>query len=273
MAQENNILDNWGSPLSDTRNDLVFETRNQEYGAYVIRKKYRSTVLIAFAITAFAGIAATTVPLLINKYSETFNKKVKTQTVEVINIDAPPPKEEVTPPPPPKEPEVKTIEFTEVKVNENAVEEVHTVLDDNETQISTETNEGESTDDVIDIDDNSGNEGGDDGPKLTYQRKVEIEAEFPGGDDAFNQWLSDNIIYPQSAVDNNVQGRVWLEFTVDLDGRVGHITLVQGIKEGPELEQEAMKVLKRSPNWKPAIQNGRSVPAYRRVPIDFVLNQ
>ena len=100
---------------------------------------------------------------------------------------------------------------------------------------------------------------------------VEEEPSFPGGPEAFGKYLSKKINYPAIAKENNVQGKVFLNFTVERDGSLTDIKVVRGIGSG--CDDEAVRVLKSSPRWRPGIQNGRAVRVSYTIPISFTLTQ
>ncbi len=82
------------------------------------------------------------------------------------------------------------------------------------------------------------------------------------------KWLSEHIQYPRAAKENNVTGRVMVNFVVDSDG---NITKVKVVKSVPGLDEEAIRVVEAMPKWKAGKQNGKSVPVYFTLPIKFVL--
>jgi TonB family protein len=100
-------------------------------------------------------------------------------------------------------------------------------------------------------------------------RTVDIEAQFPGGMTEFSRFLGDNIRYPKKAQDEGVEGKVIVEFVVCEDGQVCNIN----IKQNPSviLTNEAIRVLKSMPQWKPATQDGKKVSMYYSLPISFSL--
>ena len=99
---------------------------------------------------------------------------------------------------------------------------------------------------------------------------VDVESAFPGGGPGWSRFLRDNLVYPKKAVKKNIQGTVVVQFIVDKDGTVSNIDAL----DGPELLREAaIDVVKKSPNWKPATQNGRKVKSYKKQPITFKLEQ
>lgn len=99
--------------------------------------------------------------------------------------------------------------------------------------------------------------------------KVEIEAEFPGGLKAWANFLNDNLKsnVPVKRKAPVGQYTVIIKFIVDKSGEVRDV--VAETSYGYGMEQEVIRVIKKSPNWKPAIQDGRKVNAYRRQPITF----
>lgn len=98
--------------------------------------------------------------------------------------------------------------------------------------------------------------------------KVEREAYFPGGQPAWTSFLQEHLEYPAKAKRKNIQGTVIVQFIVDKDGTLSYIEVIGGPKE---LRQAAMNVLKKSPNWVPASQNGYNVKSFKKQPVVFAL--
>ena len=96
---------------------------------------------------------------------------------------------------------------------------------------------------------------------------VEQMPEFIGGEDAFIQYLQENIKYPEYAKENKISGTVQVEFIVNEDGSISNTKIVKGIKGG--CDEEALRVVKKMPKWKPGKQNGKFVRVYYTVPITF----
>lgn len=95
-------------------------------------------------------------------------------------------------------------------------------------------------------------------------------AQFPGGAVAWQQFLAQNLVYPQAAIDKEIQGTVVVKFIVEEDGS---LTDVEAIKGPMELRQSAILVIKRSPEWTPETQNGKKVRSYKMQPIIFRLEE
>lgn len=93
--------------------------------------------------------------------------------------------------------------------------------------------------------------------------------QFPGGEQALNQYISENMKYPETAARNGIEGVVTVECAIKADGSVGTIKIVRMID--PDLEQEAIRLMKNMPAWKPADQNGTPVDAIVTIPVTFIL--
>lgn len=92
----------------------------------------------------------------------------------------------------------------------------------------------------------------------------------PGGIDEFrNNYIAKNLKYPDVAAENGIQGRVYINFVVEPDGRVTNVKVVRGVD--PALDKEAVRVVSSSPKWKPGMQRGKPVRVQFTIPIIFVL--
>ena len=100
---------------------------------------------------------------------------------------------------------------------------------------------------------------------------VERVPSFPGGMEAFYNFLSKNIVYPKAARDKNTQGKVIVSFIVERDGKLNLVKVARGIGDG--CDEEAIRVIKLSPPWKPGMQNGHTVRVAYSVPINFALSK
>jgi protein TonB len=98
---------------------------------------------------------------------------------------------------------------------------------------------------------------------------VEQQAEFPGGTAAMMKWLSNNVRYPESAQQNDIQGRVIVKFVVEKDGSIGHAEILKGVDR--DLDREAIRVVKKMPRWQPGKNNGVAVRSYFNLPVVFRL--
>lgn len=105
--------------------------------------------------------------------------------------------------------------------------------------------------------------------ELVMGRIAQERAEFPGGTDALREFLGKHLRYPKEAQDNEQQGVVLLEFAVEKDGTISTITVLRGVCEA--LDEEAIRVVKAMPRWKPGKNNGQPCRSYFQLPITFTL--
>lgn len=98
---------------------------------------------------------------------------------------------------------------------------------------------------------------------------VELKPTFPGGDTALYLWIARNIVYPPSAAEEKITGKVTLQFIVEKDGSLSNIKVVRGVH--PALDAEAIRVVKKMPRWSPGKMEGRIVRATYILPITFKL--
>jgi protein TonB len=98
---------------------------------------------------------------------------------------------------------------------------------------------------------------------------VEKSPMFPGGEKAYGKFLEKNLKWPDTQID--AQGRVIISFFVEKDGRLTNFKLERGL--GEPFDQEALRILKKSPRWIPAKQNGKAVRIRYSVPINFILSE
>jgi TonB family protein len=92
---------------------------------------------------------------------------------------------------------------------------------------------------------------------------------FPGGGEALIKYIKDNVNYPESAKTRNIQGKVVARFVISTDGNVSRASIIKSVS--PELDGEALRVIKTLPKFKPGKQDGQSVPVWFMVPITFYL--
>ena len=98
---------------------------------------------------------------------------------------------------------------------------------------------------------------------------VEVDPEFPGGEEALYKYLAENIKYPVMAKNNKVEGRVYITFVIEKDGTVSDAKVLRSVNE--ELDAEALRVINAMPKWKPGTQRGVPVRVQYNIPISFKL--
>ena len=99
--------------------------------------------------------------------------------------------------------------------------------------------------------------------------KAEIMPEFPGGEQAMMDFVAKNVTYPKEAMEKEISGRVLVGFIVEKDGSITETEVVKGIGGG--CDEEALRVVKAMPKWKPGKQEGKPVRVHFLLPIIFKL--
>lgn len=100
---------------------------------------------------------------------------------------------------------------------------------------------------------------------------VEEKPSFMGGDPhAFSKWVNSRLVYPEIAKENGIQGKVTVQFTINTDGTVSDVKVLQGVD--PALDKEAVRVVSQSPKWKPGMQNDKPVKVTYTFPVIFLLS-
>jgi periplasmic protein TonB len=163
--------------------------------------------------------------------------------------------EEIKPPPPPPPP--KVVDVLTI-VDDNVEIDIELEIDDSEADKAT----------IIDA-----------LPQIQQKEEVVEESEifvvvedmpeFPGGETALRSFINKNVNYPVIAAENGIQGKVYVRFVVDKDGSVTNAEIARGID--PSLDQEALRVVRTLPKWKPGKQRGKPVRVSYTVPINFQL--
>jgi len=266
--------------LSSDILDIIFEGRNKSYGAYDLRKSYNGRLTRALLYTAALALLI----FLGTVFASVFKKKdsdrlvVRDTQLAEIKKDAPPPPP--PPPPPPKAPpppEINQVKFTPPKIVKDEEvkpdEKIEEIKDDQ--VISTKTVESDNTKQVVQapVEDKGTQivevKKEDDENKIF--NKVEVEAAFPGGEAAWRNYLQKNLNGSVPADNGASEGTytVIVKFVVSRDGSLSDISCEND--PGFGTCQEAIRVIKKTKNWTPAIQNGRNVNAYRRQPVTFLV--
>lgn len=262
--------------------DIIFEGRNKDYGAYQLRKTYNRRLITALVVTASVILLSFGGYILSTLFDKDDSKQdMVVQDVQLEEIKQEEKKEEPPPPPPPKPPEPPKVEMAKftppkiVKDEEVKEEEKPPEVEKlEETKIGTVNQEGVKDEGIVAPPVEDAGKGVVEAPKKVEEdwdktfTKVEIESEYPGGSAAWQRYLNKTLRYPQDAIDNEVQGTVVIQFIVDKEGNVSEVEAISGPEE---LRSEAVRVIKKSGKWTPAVQNGRQVKSYKKQPIVFRL--
>ncbi len=270
--------------ISNEWTDLVFEGRNQSYGAYKLRKGTAKRNVWALIIVGLAA-ALLYIGLQLQKMAEANKKVENTQAVELAKLntekkEAKVEKKEIIKQEPEKvvEQVKSSVKFTApiIKKDSEVKEEDEIKLDEvqkSDKAVGAFTVEGndevggavlKAKEDIA----------APEPPKHVVEETkiftvVEQMPMYPGGDAALMGYLRDNIKYPTVAAENGVQGRVVVGFVVERDGSITDVNILRGVD--PSLDREAMRVVKSMPRWNPGKQNGSAVRVKYQVPVSFRL--
>lgn len=99
---------------------------------------------------------------------------------------------------------------------------------------------------------------------------VETMPEFPGGQDKMYDFITKNLNYPKLAKENGIQGKVFVSFVVEKDGRISNVKCIKDIGSG--CGEECVRIIKKMPNWKPGTQGGKFVRVQFNLPFIFKLD-
>ena len=271
--------------------DLVFEGRNKDFGAYVIRtestNRHNKAVLwsligvIIFGLISFAYLKA-------NQYLEE-RRLAGMIDQKVVPIDMTPEVEE-------SEPVQERLEQEKPEVIEDVLSSVKVtelqIVDDDKVRPEDEIlsqDEKDATDKAFGQ--TNVDNGQDDRANFqTAVNEVVVETrpvekpkevtpeiftaveqmpQFPGGEEALRKYLASHINYPPMAAENGVQGKVIVQFVVDKTGRVGEVKVARSVDK--ELDREAVRVCKSLPKFVPGRQNGQAVSVWFTLPVTFKL--
>jgi len=250
--------------------EIVFENRNKEYGAYKMRKKYSRTLIISMIIGIIIIATAVITPYLNAKAMEDQRQAREEVQVEIKMENLDQPTETVAPPLPPPPPPSDIVQQTRyvppVVVDTVKPEDMIQLMTVDEAQIEVVDH---AVDEVFVVQEEVKEEIQEEEPEPEPFVVVEEMPMFPGGNEALQQYIADNTQYPEVAKENNIQGRVIVRFCVTSTGSVNQISIFKGVD--PELDEEAMRVVSTLPTFKPGRQGGKPVPVWFIVPINFQL--
>jgi len=261
------MLQSWNDLTLDARNDLVFEGRNQNYGAFELRREYNKRVTFIIGGMLIFSLAL----LGLKKFMDRPDTEEVAEKLETVQIDLtpPPPIEEVPPPPPPPPPPpmVEMVKFTPPVIKDDAVEDEPQKLQEDvkDTNVGTKDQEGEDV-----VAPPTENTGPAEPAAPEIFTIVEEMPEPPGGIQEFYKYVGKNIQYPNMAREAGISGKAFLKFVVNQDGSLGDIQVVKGVSGCTDCDKEAVRVLKNYPEkWKPGKMTGKAVKCYFTLPISF----
>ncbi len=259
--------------------DIIFEGKNKEYGAYELRKTYTTRLRNAFFVMIGICLVAFLGAFLVNTTGSKKQGPMMVQDVQLANVkqEKPKPPPPPPPPPPPKPPpKVEITKFTPPKivkdeqVKEPPPEQAKLV----DTKIGVINQEGIKTNIVAPpLEQGTGVVAApkDDQDYDKEFKSVQIDAQFPGGFDAWSKYLQRNL-NSEVPIDNGAPAgsyTVTVSFLVDKDGNISQVKAEND--PGYGTAAEAVRVIERGPKWIPAVQNGRNVIYRHRQKITFTV--
>lgn len=282
-------------------NDIIFEGKNKEFGAYEMRAKSdrRHNLAAIFTLIGLVIVGLLVWALSVyNHWQEEqaaleAKQKAEAMMAAQLEMEQEQPEEEEQPEEKyeQEQPEIKDDVVESVQVTQIAIVEADKVKNE---IMSVE--ERKETDAVAGVVTQEGNADVDKGkvlqevtqvvdvapppaPKIEEKKPepkpdqiftaVEQQAAFPGGQAALMKWLSNNLRYPERAQQNDIQGRVVVKFVVNSDGSIEQASVVKGVDK--DLDAEAIRVVKKMPKWQPGKNNGVAVRSYFTLPVTFRL--
>ncbi|ARS39101.1 hypothetical protein CA265_05185 [Sphingobacteriaceae bacterium GW460-11-11-14-LB5] len=267
--------------------DLVFANRNKNYGAYDLRSKSSSIMTRALFVSGSLFILLCFSPLI---YAKLFPKEEVTveiaRPVDLTDVihqmkpKTPEPEKKIEPAK--ADPvKVKTIALPSqvVVVNKVDLPDPPTIKEIQDAVISDKTQDGVVAPNAV-LTDNKGNGDGSgvakdgagtgDPNAVIDLGGVDEYPEFNGGAKAWSKYMERNLRYPYQAQEENVQGKVFVSFVVEKDGSVTDVKVLRGLGFG--CDEEAIKVIKKSPLWKPGKNRGVPVRVKYNMAINFTIS-
>lgn len=262
---------NWDNVTNEQRNNLVFQHRNHEYGAFVIRRDYNHNVFIALLLSTIFFLGVGFLPKLF--MDAPIAAIIKVPIIDdniVVQIDYPIERIiEITPPAPVELPKpIAQQNNTSLVVSDKPV--VNELAVNSEIiNPGTKTIDGPVAPPIIEplVPNTKVIESASSGVAIS----VEVMPEFPGGVEALFSYLGRNINYPNGAKLNGIKGTVIVGFVIDKTGKAVNLTILRGIRGGKDLEQEAMRVIAAMPAWSIGKQNGIATAVQFSLPVRFEL--
>jgi protein TonB len=248
--------------------DLLFQKRNREYGAYQLRKRYNSVVFTGIILASLIVSLAVILPFVLISHSD--NVLMGNRSYVQVNMETlEPPKEEIYVPPSPPPPQAIHVEEIVRYVPPSVVD---SIPPQEKSQLSTDEYLNQTTNQKVDFTGTGTGDNlmsGQDGTETDEPFfLVEVMPSFKGGGlDKFRDWVQRRTNYPQAAIDKKITGKVYLTFIIEKDGSISNVTVVKGVD--PLLDDEAMKAISESPKWTPGLQRGEPVRVRYSIPINF----
>lgn len=260
--------------------DLVFQNRNKTYGAYLLRAQSSAITMKALFLVVPVFVLLFVGPMLYNRcYPDEAEVLTETGPVTIAPavVDLIQPDKKILPPEPePQAEKLKTVKMVaQITVVERpTVEEKMPTLEElKDALVGQNTQAGLATQETLSpqaiAGSGKGTAGGGQRDQVFDINAIEKYPEFAGGMQAWAKFIQRNLRYPSLAQENETQGKVYLSFVVEKDGSISNVTLIKGIGDG--CDEEAIRVISKSPRWIPGIQNQQTVRVRYTMPLSFQL--
>lgn len=265
--------------LNSSYLDILFDGRNKRYGGYELRKNY--TRRLSKVLTLLLGVATITTAYSFVPSDEDRVRLIGEDHGPVVLTQPPPiaPDRPVPPPPPPPPPPSvsPTVALLPPEIADDQdvrdADLMPTQTDLHDVNIGRTNEDGDPDAINANIIPSGGTPGGTgivEIPKEETQAYIYVEV-MPKASYNINEYLAKNVMYPREAVENNIEGKVLVNFVVDKEGNITDVKIVSKKTIGGGLEDEAMRVIRSMPKWKPGMQNGIPVSVYFTIPVTFEL--
>lgn len=262
--------------------NMVFEGKNQAYGAYKMRKTSAKRHNLAMLWLIIIALLAFALPTLI-QMAKPKQKDVNTMVTQLSTLDKPKVKQK----------EFKKIEMekpkeqlvkSSIKFTAPVIKKDSEVKEQDEMKSQKELTESKVTISIADVKGNDEKNGKDiaDLKKIVTQEApkeddddnkvfdmVEVQPSFPGGAGEMMSWISSHLKYPAIAAENGIEGKVIVQFVVGKNGAIRDANIVRALN--PSCDKEALRVVNAMPRWLPGKQNGKEVSVKFTLPITFKL--
>lgn len=268
--------------------DLIFDHRNKDFGAYTLRKssvaRHNKAMVVVVIFIILVVVLSYVVKGIQQAIEESRPKDeieqvmVNIATEEVEEEEEEEVQERYEEPEPEALPEeiLNTVKVTEILIAEDEEVKAEDEIKSADELQATETAFGQTNFDQGTDDRNVVREHKDEviveektpEPEQVFTAVEQMPA-FPGGDAELMKYLSSHINYPPMAMENNIQGRVIVQFVVTKTGKVGEVKVVRGVDR--DLDNEAVRVVKSLPDFIPGRMNGQAVNVWYTLPVTFKL--
>ncbi|MFM9985195.1 MAG: energy transducer TonB [Flavobacteriales bacterium] len=269
----------WSNVLSTQRNNLVFEGRNMQYGAYSLRREQPRNMFIALTIVlGLTGAGSAAAMMMTGDHDTVAPPNAEGSIVILV--------------PPTDLPDTSKKDDKTDKPQDSKPKAAPSGVDNTEPVVTTDQNvkpmpsqddlrdkrpgppgddEGDGIIEPIETKGTGGQGDGEDKKKKDEPVIPDHMPEFPGGDAALLAYMAERVEYGEIDIQRGVNGTIHMSFTVLADGSVTDIKTERGIQYGENLEKKAISAIQKMPLWKPGIKAGKPVPVRFRIPLKFML--